>query len=80
MTRSIEEAIERFVRYPESLDPAEREATARRIETDVAARHLASFYASFYEELDATPGPASLDAGGPPPESGGASPDSGPPP
>lgn len=55
MSPSLEDAIERFVRYPDTLRPEERTGLARLIEEDVTARDLAEFYRSFYADLDGVP-------------------------
>ncbi|PAP75945.1 helix-turn-helix domain-containing protein [Rubrivirga marina] len=55
MSPSLEDAVERFVRYPDTLRPEEREAIARLIEEDVTARELAAFYTAFYADLDGVP-------------------------
>lgn len=47
-----EARIERYVRFPATLAPAEHAAIAALLAADPAARAVASFFRSFYEELD----------------------------
>ena len=61
MSPHMEETVERFVRYPNTLTPNERTEVAHLIEVDLTARRLASFYCSFYLELDAPRGHADSD-------------------
>ena len=45
--------LERFIRYPETLDPKTRRTVEKRLACDRAARSMADFYRGFYHELDA---------------------------
>lgn len=72
MSRSLEEAVERFVRYPESLESHERLDIARLVQEDPTAQRLAAFYSSFYDELDATPGDSNAETPAGTPEDGGS--------
>jgi hypothetical protein len=52
MSPRDEEAVERYVRYPDTLSDAERVHVADLLRSDPTARRLAAFYRSFYDELD----------------------------
>ena len=45
--------LERFVRYPETLDPKTRSSVEKRLVCDKVARSTVNFYRGFYRELDA---------------------------
>jgi hypothetical protein len=47
-----EDLIERFVRFPGTLTPSARAAAEELLRSDAAARELAAFFRTFYEELD----------------------------
>lgn len=47
-----EDLIERFVRFPGTLTPSDRAAAEELLRSDAAARELAAFFRTFYEELD----------------------------
>ena len=53
MSPSDELAVERFIRYPDTLSSEERAAVERLLRTDPVAREVAHFFRSFYAELDA---------------------------
>lgn len=47
-----EDLIERYVRFPGTLTPSARSAAEELLRSDAAARDLATFFYTFYEELD----------------------------
>jgi len=47
-----EEMIERYVRYPDSLDAETVQRVEALIETDDAVRSVARYYYEYYEQLD----------------------------
>ena len=53
MSPHDEAEVERFVRYPDTLSPARRDAIAHLIDTDPVARRIADFYREFDDELQA---------------------------
>ena len=48
-----EQAIERLIRFPDTLSASERASVEHLIRTDPVAAEVAAFYRSFYEDLDA---------------------------
>lgn len=52
MVPQDEARIERYVRFPATLAPAERDAVTALLAADPTARATASFFQSFYAELD----------------------------
>lgn len=48
---SNEALIERYIAFPESLDPQTRSRIEAEIRNDRAAREIAEFYRSYYDEL-----------------------------
>jgi hypothetical protein len=56
MSPHDEEIVERYVRYPESLSPQDRDRVAALLRTDATARRIAEFYRRFYDQLDAVEG------------------------
>ena len=52
-----EALIERYVRFQSTLSERDIEEAERLLQASPAARDLADFFASFYEEFDATDDP-----------------------
>jgi hypothetical protein len=52
MSPMEELAVERFVRYPNTLSEEERAAVERLLRTDPVAREVAQFFRSYYAEFD----------------------------
>lgn len=51
---AVDEAlIERYVRFPDTLDADQRARVQRALEEDELAREVAAFLRSFYTEFDA---------------------------
>ena len=53
LSSSLEERIERLVRYPHTLSARERNELKSRVATTAYARELATYFERFYFEVDA---------------------------